>query len=109
MATKRKTIKRKQRKTRNQRKIKGGNSDFNVPIHSFYPQNMLQNDTQRMTQIDTPIRGGSRKKHSRKYLRGGASFFDSFGTTNGAQQVSQQITGSPLSNITMTNPSNYKV
>lgn len=107
MANKRKTIKRKQRKTRNQRKIKGGNSDFNVPIHSFYPQNMLQNDTQRMT---PPIRGGSRKKHSRKYLRGGASFFDSFGTTNGAQQVSQQITGAPLSN-TMSNPSNsnYKV
>ena len=71
---------------------------------------MMQNDTQRMTQVDTTtIKGGSRKKHSRKYLRGGASFFDSFGTTNGAQQVSQQITGAPLSNTTMMNPSNYKV
>ncbi len=44
------------------------------------------------------VKGGSRnrKNHSRKYLkRGGAGFFNNFGTTTGASSAASEITGAP--------------
>lgn len=86
----------------------------------YYPQNMLTQDPQRdMTTSQIPmvkggcgcgmkqpllvkaeqplVKGGSkskqRKNHSRKYLKGGAGFFNNFGTTTGASEAASQITG----------------
>ena len=69
------------RKTQRRRRQRGGNSTFQVPLHSFYPQNRMDVDPQRM--------GGSRKHHSRKYLKrgGGWGFFGDFGTLSGAKSV----------------------
>lgn len=72
------------RKTQRRRRQKGGNSSFQVPLHSFYPQNRMEIDPQRMG-----IVGGSRKHHSRKYLKrgGGWGFFGDLGTLSGAKNV----------------------
>jgi hypothetical protein len=62
---------------------------FSVPISKFYPQNTFENDPSRQSSM---LKGG--KKHSRKYLRGGNSgFFSQIGSTLGASQVAEQITG----------------
>ena len=79
---------RKKRKRRRQQR--GGASDFNVPIRSFYPQNQYLVDPQRMAVV-----GGGRK-YSRKYLRkGGAGwgFLGDFGTTSGALNGGTAVTG----------------
>ena len=86
----RKTHKRKQRKSQ-----RGGGSDFNVPIRSFYPQNQYLVDPQRMAVVGG---GGDkkRKNHSRKYLRKGGSswgFLGDFGTTSGALSNATAVTG----------------
>ncbi len=80
MANQRKT----RRKTQRRRRQKGGTSTFQVPLRSFYPQNRMEVDPQRMG-----IVGGSRKHHSRKYLKrgGGWGFFGDFGTLTGAKSV----------------------
>ena len=94
------------RKNRHPRKktLRGGNSDFNVPIRSFYPQNTFEHDPSRMTG------GAKRKNHSRKYLkrtRGGDGFFSNFGTFTGQTNISQHVTGSfPQNNFVNQN---YKV
>ncbi len=58
--------------------MKGGNSDFNVPISKFYPLNDLKVDVQRNSEFDNGLKvgGGYRKKqrYSRKYLKGGAVY-----------------------------------
>ena len=72
------------KKTQRRRRQRGGNSTFQVPLRSFYPQNRMEVDPQRMG-----IVGGSRKHHSRKYLKrgGGWGFFGDFGTLSGAKSV----------------------
>ena len=91
---KRRTQRRSQRKT-SRRTLRGG-SDFNVPIHSFYPQNTFENDASR--QMTTSVlKGGSRRNHSRRYLKpvsGGSGFFNNFGTYGGATSATNQIMGS---------------
>ena len=78
---KRKHLKRSRintKKRTNKRVLKGGNSDFNVPISKFYPLNDLKVDVQRNSEFDNGLKvgGGYRKKHrySRKYLKGGAIY-----------------------------------
>jgi hypothetical protein len=84
-----------------------GGSDFNVPIHSFYPQNTFQNDMSR--QMTTSVlKGGFRRNHSRKYLKpvsGGSGFFLNYGTSAGASSASNQIMGlnqPPSSDVRLT-------
>jgi hypothetical protein len=100
---KRNQSKRNQR-TRRNRQLNGGSSDFNVPIRSFYPQNTLAVDTQRMM-VQT---GGKRKNMSRKWLRtqfkGGSGFFGNFGTFAGSSVNANLITGTPHSNNSMEIP-----
>jgi len=86
----RRTHKRRQRKSQ-----RGGGSDFNVPIRSFYPQNQYLVDPLRMAVVGG---GGDkkRKNHSRKYLRKGGSswgFLGNFGTTSGALSNATTLTG----------------
>ena len=112
--TRRNQSKRNQ-KSRRSRQLNGGSSDFNVPIHSFYPQNTLAVDTQRMM-VQT---GGKQKNLSRKWLRapikGGAGFFGNFGTLAGSSVNANLITGTPQSNSSMeiptqkTNMNDFKV
>ena len=75
-----------------------------VSARYYYPQNMLAQDPQRdMTTsvikggcgcgMKGGMKGGSRKNHSRKYLRGGAGFFNNFGTTTGASMAANDMTG----------------
>lgn len=101
--SKRNQSKRNQ-KTRRNRQLNGGSSDFNVPIRSFYPQNTLAVDTQRMI-VQT---GGKRKNMSRKWLRtpikGGSGFFGNFGTLTGSSVNANLITGTPHSNNSMEIP-----
>lgn len=102
------SIRRSQKSRRSQsrrsRQLNGGSSDFNVPIHSFYPQNTLAVDTQRMI-VQT---GGKRKNFSRKWLRapikGGSGFFGNFGTFAGSSVNANLITGTPQSNSSMEIP-----
>jgi len=103
--TKRSQTKRNQTKrnqTKRNRQLNGGSSDFNVPILSFYPQNTLAVDTQRMM-VQT---GG--KNFSRKWLRtplkGGSGFFGNFGTFAGSSVNTNLITGTPQSNSSMEIP-----
>jgi hypothetical protein len=82
MSNQRKT----KRKTQRRRRQKGGFAmPLNkIPLHSFYPQNRMEVDPQRMG-----IVGGSRKHHSRKYLKrgGGWGFFGDLGTLSGGKNV----------------------
>ncbi len=101
---KRNTKRKNKRRTKRMR----GGSDFNVPIRAFYPQNSFEHDPSR--QMTTSVlKGGSRKNHSRRYLKGGSGFFPDFGTPGGAGSVSNQITGSYSSNSVQSLGSNYKV
>ena len=78
---------------------------FSVPISKFYPQNTFESDPSRMMSV-----GGSRKNHSRKYLKrkteggrrkiigekiigGNSGFFSQFGAMFGSNQTAQQIAG----------------
>lgn len=78
---------------------------FSVPISKFYPQNTFESDPSRMMSV-----GGSRKNHSRKYLKrktdggrrkiigekiigGNSGFFSHFGSMLGSNQTAQLITG----------------
>jgi len=85
-----------------------GGSDFNVPIRVFYPQNNFEHDPSR--QMSTSVmkggltKGGRKKNHSRKYLKGG-SFLNNFGSINGASSSANQITGTQISNPTAPTPS----
>lgn len=101
--SKRNQSKRNQ-KTRRNRQLNGGSSDFNVPIRSFYPQNTLAVDTQRMI-VQT---GGKRKNMSRKWLKrpikGGSGFFSNFGTFAGSSVNANLITGTQQSNSSMEIP-----
>jgi hypothetical protein len=100
---KRRTQKKRNRKT----KMRGG-SDFSVPIRVFYPQNSFEHDPSR--QMTTSVlKGGSKRNHSRRYLKGGSGFFPDFGVTTGAQSVSNQITGSYPSNFGQSLGPTYKV
>ena len=108
---------RRNQKTKRNRKLNGGSSDFNVPIRSFYPQNTLAVDTQRMV-VDTQrmmVQSGGKNK-SRKWLkptRGGSGFFSNFGTFAGSSVNANLITGSPSTNSSMQIPTqnvnNFKV
>lgn len=97
---------RRNQRTRRNRQLNGGSSDFNVPIRSFYPQNTLAVDTQRMI-VQT---GGKRKHFSRKWLKrpihlkGGSGFFGNFGTFAGSSVNANLITGTPQSNSSMEIP-----
>ena len=114
--SKRNQSKRNQ-KTRRNRQLNGGSSDFNVPIRSFYPQNTLAVDTQRMM-VQT---GGKQKNLSRKWLKrpihlkGGSGFFGNFGTLTGSSVNANLITGTPYTNSSMeiptqkTNMNDFKV
>ena len=87
--------------------MRGGNSDFNVPIRVFYPQNTFAQDPSR-EMTTSLIKGGSgslfkggsgikRKNHSRKYLKkritGGDGFLNNFGSLTGSQAAGNQMTG----------------
>ena len=95
---------RRNQRTRRNRQLNGGSSDFNVPIRSFYPQNTLAVDTQRMM----VQAGGKSKNMSRKWLRapikGGSGFFGNFGTFAGSSVNTNLITGTPHSNNSMEIP-----
>lgn len=85
-----KSRKNRTQKRKRRRQQRGGASDFNVPIRSFYPQNQYLVDPQRMAVV-----GGGRK-YSRKYLRkGGAGwgFLGDFGTTSGSLNGATAVTG----------------
>ena len=92
--------------SRRNRQLNGGSSDFNVPIRSFYPQNTLAVDTQRMM-VQT---GGKQKNLSRKWLKrpihlkGGSGFFGNFGTLTGSSVNANLITGTPYTNSSMEIP-----
>ena len=108
---------RSNRQSKRNRQLNGGSSDFNVPIRSFYPQNTLAVDTQRMI-VQT---GGKRKNLSRKWLKrpihlkGGSGFFGNFGTLTGSSVNANLITGTPYTNSSMeiptqkTNMNDFKV
>lgn len=95
------------RNKKNKRKTMKKGGFAGVSARYYYPQNMLAQDPQRdMTtsvikggcgcgmKAEQPlVKGGSRKNHSRKYLRGGAGFFNNFGTTTGASMVANDMTG----------------
>jgi hypothetical protein len=88
---------------RNQHDTYQRGGTFSVPISKFYPQNMYETDPSRMMSV-----GGSRKNHSRKYLKrktgnkkikiigGNSGFFSQFGSMLGSNQTAQQITGISL-------------
>ena len=89
------TSRRKSRKT-----MRGGFAG--VSARYYYPQNMLVQDPQR--DIQTSLlkggcgcgmkTGGKRKNHSRKYYKkGGAGFFNNFGTVSGSVAAAGQVTG----------------
>jgi len=86
-----KSRKNRTQKRKKRRQQRGGASDFNVPIRSFYPQNQYLSDPQRMAVV-----GGGRK-YSRKYLRKGGGlgwgFFGNFGTSGGALNIATAATG----------------
>ena len=104
---KRRTQKRSQRKSSRRSQMRGG-SDFSVPIRAFYPQNSFEHDPSR--QMTTSVlKGGSKRNHSRRYLKGGNGFFSDFGVTTSAQSVSNQITGSYPSNFGQSLGPTYKV
>ena len=121
MASKRN--KQNKRKTmKKNRRIMGGFTG--LAARYYYPQNMLAQDPQR-DMTTSQITGGkkkggcgcglktggggaySRKNHSRKYLKkgginirrvpskGGAGFFNNFGTTTGASSAASEIIGAP--------------
>lgn len=69
-----------------------GGSDFMVPIRAFYPQNNFEHDPSR-EMANSVIKGGGKKNHSRKYLKGGNSFLYNFGSLTGASSAANQITG----------------
>ncbi len=107
MANKRSNKKNQSRKNQSRRMrggMRGGGSDFNVPIRAFYPQNTFAQDPSR-EMTTSLMKGGSgikRKNHSRKYLKkriaGGSGFFNNFGSLTGSQTAANQITGTtPLS------------
>lgn len=101
----------KHKRRRFRKTIKGG-----ISARYYYPQNMLVQDPQRDMQT-SQIKGGGtkyggkggcgcgmkggtkyggKKNHTRKYLRkGGAGFFNNFGTTTGASAAAAQILGVP--------------
>ena len=103
--------KSRRNQSRRNRQLNGGSSDFNVPIRSFYPQNTLAVDTQRMM-VQT---GGKNKNKSRKWLkptRGGSGFFSNFGTFAGSSVNANLITGTPINSsmqIPTQNVNNFKV
>jgi hypothetical protein len=100
----------KRNQSRRNRQLNGGSSDFNVPIRSFYPQNTLAVDTQRMI-VQT---GGKHKNFSRKWLKrpihlkGGSGFFGNFGTFAGSSVNANLITGTPHSNNSMEIPTQQR-
>jgi hypothetical protein len=85
-----KTLRQKRRRQRQRKTQRGGASDFNVPIRSFYPQNQYSVDPQRMA-----IVGGKRRNHSRKYLKKGGSggLLLNFGATPGVLSTASAFTG----------------
>jgi len=80
--------------------MRGGNSDFNVPIRAFYPQNTFAQDPSR--EMTTSMMKGGKKNHSRKYLKkritGGSGFLNNFGSLTGSHAAANQITGIQQSN-----------
>ena len=85
--------------------MRGGNSDFNVPIRAFYPQNTFAQDPSREMTTSIMKGGigfgpgfkGGKKNHSRKYLKkritGGSGFLNNFGSLTGSHAAANQITG----------------
>ncbi len=78
--------------------MKGGFAG--VSARYYYPQNMLAQDPQRDIQTSQIMKGGcgcgmkgGSKNHTRKYLKGGAGFFNNFGTTTGASTAAAQLMG----------------
>lgn len=94
-------LRKKSQRQRNQRDTYQRGGTFSVPISKFYPQNMYETDPSRMMSV-----GGSRKNHSRKYLKrktgdkkimgGNSGFFSQFGAILGSTQTAQQVTGISL-------------
>jgi hypothetical protein len=106
--TQRRNKRRTQRRVDKRRTKMRGGSDFSVPIRVFYPQNSFEHDPSR--QMTTSVlKGGSKRNHSRRYLKGGNGFFPDFGVTTTAQSVSNQITGSYPSNFGQSLGPTYKV
>ena len=110
-ADKRRTDKRRTQRRADKRRTLRGGSDFNIPIRAFYPQNTFEHDLSR--QMTTSVlKGGSRRNHSRRYLKpvsGGSGFFPDFGISAGASSVSNQIMGSYPSNSGASLGPVYKV
>lgn len=112
------------RNKQNKRKTMKKGGFPGVSARYYYPQNMLAQDPQRdMTtsqikggcgcgmKVEQPmVKGGAygRKNHSRKYLKknrlnvkGGAGFFNNFGTITGASAVAGQVTGAQIEPISI--------
>jgi len=92
---KRRTQRKSQKRRAQKRRTLRGGSDFQVPIRAFYPQNTFAYDPSR-EMTTSVLKGGSRKNHSRRYLKpisGGNGFFINYGTTAGSPSASNQIMG----------------
>lgn len=109
------------RNKKNKRKTMKKGGFAGLAARYYYPQNMLAQDPQRdittsvikggcgcgMKAEQPMVKGGSRnrKNHSRKYLkRGGAGFFNNFGTTTGASSAASEITGAPKNTMEPQKP-----
>jgi hypothetical protein len=88
-----------------------GGSDFQLPIRAFYPQNTFAYDPSR-EMTTSVLKGGSRKNHSRRYLKpisGGNGFFMNYGTTAGSPSASNQIMGVNQGSSSTSLGATYKV
>jgi hypothetical protein len=111
------------RNKQNKRKTMKKGGFPGVSARYYYPQNMLAQDPQR-DMTTSQMKGGcgcgmktggggaygrtGRKNHSRKYLKknrlnvkGGAGFFNNFGTITGANTAAGQVTGAQVEPISM--------
>lgn len=117
----------KRNKQNNRKTMKKGGFP-GVSARYYYPQNMLAQDPQR-DMTTSQIKGGKkkggcgcgmktggggaygktgRKNHSRKYLKknrlnvkGGAGFFNNFGSITGASATAGQVTGAQFEPVSM--------